>query len=318
MRTSRKNNRIKTKRKKILILFILVIIISIVGITLLPGSLKWNILNVNAETIEKTNENSTEAKAEVETEAEADKDVEKEVLLNNSGYLELKNDPNADDVSVVLPETMDKWNFYSKDKKKIVYLTFDDGPSTVVTSKILDVLDANGVKGTFFTLGSAIESNIKAPEILKRMAKGGHAIANHGYSHKYSTLYPGGVIDVKVFMNDMDKNLQLLKSILGQDFNTRLIRMPGGYGTWYGVTPLNVALKEKGYYQTDWNCINGDAEGKHKNPKEQLESLKKTMLNYDILIVLMHDTNEKENTVQFLQSGIDYLKLQGFQFKTLK
>lgn len=307
MRNSEKHSRNETKGKKVFILLIGVIIISIVGITIFSGSLKENTVDANAQTVENENENITQ-------EAE----VPKEVVLDESGYLPLKKDTNADDASIVLPETMYKWNFYRENRKKTVYLTFDDGPSTQVTNQILDILDANDIKGTFFVLGTSIKGNPKAPETLKRMAKKGHAIANHGYSHDYNILYPKGVIDVQAFINDMDKNLQLLRETLGQDFNTRVLRMPGGYGTWYGVTPLNKALVEKGYYQTDWNCVNGDAEGRHKSPEQQLDRLKETMLDYDTLIVLMHDTNAKTNTVKYLQSSIDYLKSHGFEFKTLK
>lgn len=300
----------RKKSKKSFILLIAILFIFIIGILTLLGNLNNGI--VNAESIE----NKTETKTETETE-----DIKKdlgEVVLDNSGYLPLESDINADDASVVLPETMYNWDFYREDDKKTVYLTFDDGPSTEVTSQILDILDVNDVKGTFFVLGSAIKNNFKAPEILKRMAGNGHAIANHGYSHNYNILYPNGVIDVNIFMNDMEKNLKLLKSILGEDFDTRVIRMPGGYGTWYGVTPLNEALSGKGYYQTDWNSLNGDAEGKHKTSKEMLYTLKETMLDYDTLIVLMHDTNNKKGTVEYLQSAIDYLKSEGFEFKTLK
>lgn len=304
----------KSSEKIFIVLLVITIITTVVTIIYYEG-INYNIVDANAQTIEAVEEVE---ELEDNNETTIEEKVTQEIVLDQSGYLPLGKDPNADDASVVLPETMHKWNFHRTDGKKTVYLTFDDGPSTEATSKILDVLDNNNVKATFFTLGSAIEGNPKSHQILKRMAKGGHAIGNHGYSHKYSILYPNGVIDVKAFMNDMDKNVQLLKSILGKDFNTRVIRMPGGYGTWYGVTPLNAALKEKGYYQTDWNVVNGDAEGKHKSTQEQLQTLKATMLDYDILIVLMHDTNEKESTVQFLKSGIDYLKSQGFEFKTLK
>lgn len=307
MRNNRRNNRKKAKAKRAFIILIGVIIISIVGITKLLGNIEGNTFDVNAQIVkDDTNE----------------KEVEENISKNNSGYLSLEEDVNADDASIVLPESMYKWNFYREDGKKIVYLTFDDGPSTEVTTKILDILDANDVKATFFVLGDSIENNPKSIEILKRMAKNGHAIANHGYSHNYDILYPNDIIDVNAFMNDMDKNLQLLKNILGEDFNTRVVRMPGGYGSWNplgdSIKSLNEALSAKGYYQTDWNALNGDAEGQPKNAEQQLEELKKTMKDYDTLIVLMHDTNAKENTVEYLQSAIDYLKAEGFEFKILK
>lgn len=306
MRKTRRDSRARTRAKKRLILLMGIIAISIVGITMFSIGSKGNILDAKAETVDNVSNNMGEV------------EEPKKLVLDNSGYLLLENDVNADDASIVLPETMHKWNFYREDEEKIVYLTFDDGPSTQVTNKILDILDANDVKATFFTVGTAIEGNPKSSQILKRMAKEGHAIANHGYSHDYNILYPGGIIDVKAFMNDMEKNKQILKSVLGQDFDTRVVRLPGGYSTWYGVTPLNEALSAKGYYQTDWNTINGDAEGGHKTADQQLQTLKDTMLDYDTLILLMHDTDTKQNTVDYLQSAIDYLKSEGFKFRTLK
>ena len=76
-------------------------------------------------------------------------------------------------------------HIYNSDEKR-AFLTFDDGPSSSVTPKILDTLKKENVKATFFVLGTMVKSN---PEILKREAKEGHYIANHGYSHIYKNIY---------------------------------------------------------------------------------------------------------------------------------
>ena len=242
----------------------------------------------------------------------------KEVNLDNSGYITLENDINADDASKILPETMYKWNFYREDGKKIAYLTFDDGPSEHSTEKILDILKINDIKATFFVLGSAIDNNSRSEEILKRIAKEGHAIGSHGYSHNYSQLYPNRTVDVNAFMKDLEKNDMLLKSILGKDFNTRLIRLPGGHSSWKGTQELDKVLQEKNIWQVDWNSLNGDAESKDLPKEVLLNKLKETVGNQDVAIILMHDTDNKSGTVEYLQSAIDYLKSQGFEFRTLK
>lgn len=324
----KKRIRLRKRRKrrraiKVFILTTSLITMFILGTTTILENLNDTIVQANADTLENKKEEKNEDYIEIIDDningnIDKNNDDNIEIDLDNSGYLTLENDINADDASVVLPETMHKWNFYREDGRKIAYLTFDDGPSSEVTPQILDILEANDVKATFFVTGKSIENNPKSSQILKRIARKGHAIGNHGYSHDYNILYPNGVIDVSAFMNDMEKNLELLKSILGKDFNTRVLRMPGGYGTWYGVTPLNAALKEKGYYQTDWNSLNGDAEGKLKGPEEMLDTLKATVLDYDTLIVLMHDTNDKKATVEYLQSAIHFLKSEGFEFRTLK
>ena len=271
------------------------------------------------ETAENDSKNDDNSSNDIDdNENKEDSDIENNIPLDNSGYLALEEDINADDASVVVPETMYKWNFYREDNKKIAYLTFDDGPSEHSTEKILDILNANDIKATFFTLGSSIERNPRSEEILKRMAKEGHAIASHGYSHEYSILYPNRTVDVQAVLNDFEKNDKLLKDKLGKDFSTRLIRLPGGHSSWNGTAALDVELENRGIIQVDWNSLNGDAEG-HDKPKEVLlRNLQETVLDQDVVIVLMHDTDSKKGTVDYLQSAIDYLRGEGFEFRTLK
>ncbi|CDG02705.1 Putative Polysaccharide deacetylase family protein [Clostridium chauvoei JF4335] len=299
------------KKKKRFIAFIGVLILCIVTVTIISSKIKNNTVDIKADEIEQKKDKD---------DSNADKNTTKEITLDNSNYLSLENDPNADDASVVLPETMYKWNFQRTDNRKIAYLTFDDGPSENVTIPILDVLKENNIKATFFTLGTSIEDTPKSGEILKRMAKEGHAIANHGYSHNYKLLYPNGWIDVNTFMNDMNKNRQILKEKLGKDFDTRVIRMPGGHCSWNGITALDQELAKQGLYQTDWNTLNGDAEGNNHTPEQLLSRLKDTLeqFDYDTVIVLMHDSTSKQTTAQYLQSAIDYLRAKGFEFRTLK
>ena len=77
-------------------------------------------------------------------------------------------------------------HIYGDKGKKVVYLTFDDGPSKNITPQILDLLKQKNIKATFFLLGNRVELY---PEIVKREQEEGHYIANHGYSHVYSSIY---------------------------------------------------------------------------------------------------------------------------------
>ncbi len=70
--------------------------------------------------------------------------------------------------------------------EKVVYLTFDDGPSKTVTPLLLDLLKQEDIKATFFVLGARAKSN---PDLIKREYNEGHFIANHGYSHVYGSIY---------------------------------------------------------------------------------------------------------------------------------
>ena len=76
-------------------------------------------------------------------------------------------------------------NIYHLEGKN-AYITFDDGPSKTVTPLILEFLKQNNIPATFFLLGSRVELY---PEIVKQEYDEGHYIANHGYSHVYSSIY---------------------------------------------------------------------------------------------------------------------------------
>ena len=65
--------------------------------------------------------------------------------------------------------------------KKMVALTFDDGPHRKCTPLILDILKMSGVRATFFLVGDKILPN---KDIVKRIISEGHEIGNHTYSHK--------------------------------------------------------------------------------------------------------------------------------------
>ncbi|MCF8567987.1 polysaccharide deacetylase family protein [Alicyclobacillus tolerans] len=66
--------------------------------------------------------------------------------------------------------------------QKVLYLTFDDGPSIVYTPRILDILKQEHVKATFFVLGFRSE---QFPGLVRRISKEGHEIGNHGYYHEH-------------------------------------------------------------------------------------------------------------------------------------
>lgn len=75
--------------------------------------------------------------------------------------------------------------------EKVVALTFDDGPNDPYTSQVLDILDAHGIKATFFVVGKNVEL---LPETAKRMVAEGHVVANHSYTHNANhalTAYGG-------------------------------------------------------------------------------------------------------------------------------
>jgi len=211
------------------------------------------------------------------------------------------------------------------DDQKIAFLTFDDGPSTTVTPKILDILRENNVKATFFLLGENIEANERSKELVKREFNEGHAIGNHTYSHnRNNMLFPNRKINVPVFMKDVKKNDDALKNVLGQDFNTRILRLPGGYisRVYYkdpNLPKFDAKLKEENMISIDWNVEIKDAEGKrNKSSAELFSILKEEVGTKSKVIILMHDTYGKVQTANALPQIIEYLKGQGYEFRTIK
>ena len=217
----------------------------------------------------------------------------------------------------IVAEKLSKYD-YSNNGEKIVFLTFDDGTSKTNTPKVLDILKEEGVKATFFLTGQNIEyGGEEARNLVKREFDEGHAIANHSYTHDVKKLYPNRVLDIDAFKADFEKNDKMLKDILGKYFSTRVIRCPGGYGSWKGMEPLDEYLSENNMVSIDWTSLNADAEGKRKNAKELTEYAIKTSKGKEMVVLLMHDTYGKEETVKALPGIIKYFKDNGYEFKTL-
>ena len=207
---------------------------------------------------------------------------------------------------------------YSNGGEKIVFLTFDDGTSTTVTPQILKVLDKYNVKATFFLVGKSIEKGGEAAkELVKKEFNSGHAIGNHSYSHDYSMLYPGKILNLQSFKADYDKNAEFLKSILGNNFSTRVLRCPGGYMSWQGMSELDGYLNDNNMTYIDWNALSKDAEGRAKNADELVQCAIETSKNAEIVVLLMHDTYGKEETAKSLPKIIEHFKNNGYEFKTL-
>ena len=202
--------------------------------------------------------------------------------------LALENDPNA----------------------KFAYLTFDDGPSENSTNEILDILSEYDIKATFFVVGYMVE---KYPDALRQIYDEGHTIGNHSYSHVYKYLYKNS----KNFMDDVKKSDRVLKDVLGEEFETKLLRLPGGsFGK--KKSPMVKAAEKAGYTVYDWNAVNGDAEGLNLKNSYLINRLKQTTRNKKNTIILMHDMDSKEGTVETLRENIDYLISQGFHFRVLE
>lgn len=198
----------------------------------------------------------------------------------------------------------------SYEKGKLAFLTFDDGPSDKVTPEILTALDSYGIKATFFVLGNMCENN---SDILVDLIERGHSIGIHSYSHKLEELLKSE----ENFVNELLLTENILKEHLGENFSTRLFRFPGGSFEDYKQQYMKV-LNDYGYISVDWNALTGDTEYLNPTPEILMNRLQQTIINKDIIVVLMHDSDTKHITAEVLPDIIEYLISQGYEFATLK
>ncbi len=124
-------------------------------------------------------------------------------------------------------------------------------------------------------------------------------------------------------MDEFNKTNDIMQSILGGEFDCRVLRMPGGYGTrkYYkdpSLKEFDNTLQENGIINVDWNALDGDAEGKPYSTEEMLNYVKKTSKGKNHVVILMHDAAGKEKTVEILPQIIDYYKNEGYEFKVIK
>ncbi len=206
-----------------------------------------------------------------------------------------------------------KVNVYIPDDPTLsrIYLTFDDGPSSKITPRVLDILKSNGIQATFFINGYSAD---KVP-LLQRMVSEGHTIAVHGTSHDYAAIYKSTDACVNNFLSLRDK---ILADV---GYETKFFRFPGGSSNTVSkkhctgvVTNTAARMTALGWRYFDWNVSSGDAAAKPATATEiynmVIGGLKKGRAN----VVLMHDTNAKVSTADSLQSIINYGKNNGYVF----
>ncbi|MCI4251088.1 polysaccharide deacetylase [Bacillus sp. CCB-MMP212] len=183
---------------------------------------------------------------------------------------------------------------------KVVYLTFDDGPSEL-TGKFLDVLKEQHVASTFFMQGSNLQ-NTGFQENVKRAVKEGHYIGAHSMTHNSDKLYKKGQ-----FVTEMKETLALIHNITGT--TPKLVRPP--YGSAPGLKEQDIRNKivEAGIKVWDWTIDSNDWKLKG-NPQQIIENVKRTTTE-DVEVVLMH---EKPQTLQALPEIIKFYKEKGYEF----
>jgi len=192
------------------------------------------------------------------------------------------------------------------DEKKVVYLTFDDGPS-VLTDKVLDTLKKYDVKATFFLIGNQIKGQEK---VVKRLHEEGHSIGLHTYTHNYNKIYSSR----KVFISEMFKTQEIIYSLVGE--KPTIIRFP--FGSSRKLTKAYLEeLHKNNFTVYDWNIDMKDGINCH-TPVYNLYRFATNTKNVESpIILLMHCDYTHKNTCVALSKVIEFYQKEGFEFKVI-
>ncbi len=178
---------------------------------------------------------------------------------------------------------------------KLVALTFDDGPKSRTTPKLLDGLDQRGVKATFFLIGAQIEEN---SDLVERMARSGHQVGIHTYDHVTLTDLNQADFDAQV-----GRTRQILEDLLGP--GTYFLRPPYGAVDDSVKRYAGVPLILWSVDPEDWHDRDVERETQHILTHVQ-----------DGDIILMHDIFP-ESADAALQV-VDQLRQAGYAFVTVE
>ena len=132
-----------------------------------------------------------------------------------------------------------------KTDRKVVYLTFDDGPHPPETERVLDVLRERGARATFFLIGSKVSGN---EAVLRRMLEEGHALGLHTYSH--AGTFP--LLSFDKMLADVNEGKRAVESVAGKKIS--LFRPP------FGVTNPTIAkvVRTLGLQTVGWDVRSFD------------------------------------------------------------
>jgi len=185
------------------------------------------------------------------------------------------------------------WRFDGSEK--LVYLTFDDGPVPEVTPWVLELLEKENIRATFFCVGENVR---KYPEIYHQILKGGHSVGNHTYNH-----WQGLQNNDQDFFRNIEK--------AGEFIDSDLFRPPHG---WLKIAQYKF-LKNK-FRIIMWDLISCDYDSRIR-PEKVLKNV--TDFVRPGSIITFHDSvKAKNNLMEALPLSIKWMKEQGYGFEAIQ
>ncbi len=175
--------------------------------------------------------------------------------------------------------------------RKVVYLTFDDGPIPEVTPWVLDLLAREGIKATFFLVGDNVRRN---PHLLDRIKAEGHSFGNHTMHH-----LQGRLSSTRRYLRDVSEAHDLIDS--------PLFRPPHGLLRWGQLKVIR-----RHFNLVMYDLVTRDY-SRHLNPDDVLANVRHYVRNGSIIV--FHDSLKAErNLREVLPQAISYLRDEGYEF----
>ncbi len=191
-----------------------------------------------------------------------------------------------------------------------IYLTFDDGPSEN-TSQVLEILEREDVKATFFVTGRSNEEDLQR---MRDIVEQGHTLGMHSYTHNYEKIYAS----VEAFLDDMYQIFTQIRETTGQ--TPTLFRFPGGsinaYNTGF-YQELVAEMVRRGFVPCDWNMSATDTASPIPSAERIVCSVMQNADRVQRGFVLMHDSASRVTTAEALEDVIRQLREMGFRFERM-
>lgn len=188
------------------------------------------------------------------------------------------------------------WSIPNSERK--IYLTFDDGPTLTITEWVLDELEKQDAKATFFCIGNNIE---KHPEIFEKIINKGHSVGNHTFNH------------LNGWKTNTDKYIENTKICESAIYNlqSKIFRPP------YGKIKISqsIKLRNLGYKIIMWDVLSADFD-KEVSPEKCLKNVIENTESGSIIV--FHDSNKAfTNLKHTLPIALKYWKEKGFIFEVI-
>lgn len=181
------------------------------------------------------------------------------------------------------------------ENKKLVALTFDDGPSNI-TEQVLDILEAEGIVGSFFLIGQQITPETKP--ILERELALGCEICNHSFTHSVMSE-----MTAEVIRDEVAKTSDIIRDMVG--IETKFFRPP------------YIAVNDTMYSNINMPFICGEDSRDWDNSTSAQDRIDRVLANVtDGTLVLMHDMKDNQKTLDALPAIIKGLREKGYDFVT--